>query len=301
MTGLAAVAGLLAGLAVLVLIEQLRPAPPRLDVVLGRIQTTRLDTRPGLPGQDGPGGVTAALGRWAAERLGRPAGVLTIPRTHLAVLGKPAETFMAEKIGLFLAGMILPSLLWGLLAWAGTAVPWTLPTIASLTLAVVLSYVPDLSVRSDAAKRRREFRHAFTCYLQLVVLEREAGAALAAALEAPATIADGWAFGRIDDALQRARRAGRQPWQALADLGEQIAVHDLHDLAYTAMIAGGEGAKMHDVLTAKIASMRHEASAAARAEANTRTTTMWVPVSLLMLGFVVLIGFPFFYRLIGST
>jgi Flp pilus assembly protein TadB len=168
-------------------------------------------------------------------------------------------------------------------------------------LAVVLSYLPNINIRADAIKRRKEFRYAFACYLQLVILEREAGAALAAALEEPAKIADGWPFHRIDEALDRARRAGQQPWQALAELGEGIGVHDLLDLAHTAMIAGGEGAKMRDVLVAKIAAMRGEASAAARSEANTRTTTMWVPVSLLMLGFVVLVGFPFFYRLIDLS
>jgi hypothetical protein len=46
--------------------------------------------------------------------------------------------------------------------------------------------------------------------------------------------------------------------------------------------------------------MRREAAASARSEANSRTTTMWVPTSLLMLGFVILVGFPFFSKLMGS-
>jgi uncharacterized membrane-anchored protein len=46
--------------------------------------------------------------------------------------------------------------------------------------------------------------------------------------------------------------------------------------------------------------MRHEASASTRAEANSRTTAMWVPTSLLMLGFVVLVGYPFFSRLLAA-
>jgi hypothetical protein len=105
---------------------------------------------------------------------------------------------------------------------------------------------------------------------------------------------------RIHQALTRARHSQQQPWRALARLGEDIGVRDLIDLAHTAEIAGNEGAKMHDVLVAKITSMRHEASAAARAEANSRTTAMWVPTSLLMLGFVILVGFPFFSKLLAS-
>src|SRR5690606_26404410 len=151
-----------------------------------------------------------------------------------------------------------------------------------------------------ARQRRREFRYAFTSYLQLVVLERQAGAALNAALENPAKVTDGWPFQRIHQALSRARHAQQQPWRALADLGADLDVRDLTDLAHTAEIDGSEGAKMHNVLVAKSSSMRHEASAAARAEANARTTAMWVPTSLLMLGFVILIGFPFFSKLLAS-
>ncbi len=157
-----------------------------------------------------------------------------------------------------------------------------------------------MNVRSVARQRRKDFRYAFAAYLQLVVLEREAGAALNTALEGPGTISGSWPFRRIGAALERARRGHGPPWLALADLGAQIGVHDLVDLAHTAQIAGTEGAKIGDVLLAKITAMRHEAAAATRAEANSRTTAMWVPTSVLMLGFVVLIGYPFFSRLITA-
>ncbi|MFI0411179.1 hypothetical protein [Actinomadura sp. 3N508] len=232
--------------------------------------------------------------------MARPTGLLAVPRSDLALLGRPVERFMLGKLALFLTGLTAPSVLGGLVALAGGSLPWALPVLASLVLAAVLSLVPDWNVRSQARQRRRDFRHAFTSYLQLVVLERQAGAALNSALENPAQITNGWPFQRINQALTRARHAQQQPWHALAQLGAHIDVGDLIDLAHTAEIAGGEGAKMHDVLIAKIGSMRHEASAAARAEANARTTAMWVPTSLLMLGFVVLIGFPFFSKLLSS-
>jgi Flp pilus assembly protein TadB len=296
MIGLAVTAGLLAGLAVLVLIDQLRPPPPHLHVILDRIHPARLEPpthhRPTL---------TTRIGHWATERLTRPTRLRAIPHQDLAVLGKPVETFMTEKLLWFGAGLLLPPLASAALTWAGATTGWALPAIAALALAAVGFHIPDLAVRSTASQHRRDFRHALSCYLQLVVLEREAGAALGAALEEPTKIADTWAFRRIGQALERARRGGQQPWQALADLGEHLGIHDLHDLAYTAKVAGGEGAKTRDILNAKITSMRREASTATRSQANTRTTTMWVPVSLLMLGFVVLVGFPFFYRLINPT
>ncbi|MFG2016909.1 hypothetical protein [Actinomadura geliboluensis] len=295
MTVIAAVAGCLGAVGLIVLIGELRPAPPRLDAALARIQPV-----PNHPPTGERLNVRDSVGRWLADHVVRPAGLLALPRTDLALLGRPVERFMLDKLTLFITGLVVPSVFSGLVALAGGSPSWTFPVLAGLVLAAILWMVPDWNVRSQARQRRRDFRYAFTSYLQLVVLEREAGAALNAALENPAKITEGWPFQRVHEALTRARHAQQQPWRALAQLGEEIGVRDLIDLAHTAEIAGSEGAKMHDVLVAKITSMRHEASAAARAEANSRTTAMWVPTSLLMLGFVILVGFPFFSKLLAS-
>ncbi|MEU9018643.1 type II secretion system F family protein [Actinomadura sp. NPDC048394] len=295
MIGAAAVAGGLGTVGVIMLVRELWPPPPRLDAALARIQPTLLPAPPA----DGLS-MGERLGRWLAGRVARPAGALAIPRTDLALLGRRVERFMLDKLVLFVAGLIIPLIFSGLVALAGGSPTWKFPVISGLVLAAVLWFVPDWNVRSQARQRRRDFRYAFSSYLQLVVLERQAGAALNAALEDPAKISSGWPFQRVHQALTRARHGQEQPWRALSRLGEEIGVRDLIDLAHTAEIAGNEGAKMHDVLVAKINSMRHEASASARAEANSRTTAMWVPTSLLMLGFVILVGFPFFSKLLAS-
>ncbi|GGU89785.1 hypothetical protein GCM10010182_00240 [Actinomadura cremea] len=297
MTVLAAAAGCLGAIGLVLVVRELRPAPPRLDAALARIQPTPLQSV--MPSVEADGG-SERLGRWLAEHLTRPAGMLAVPRADLALLGRTVERFMLEKLALFLTGLATPTLFAALVTIIGGSPSWMFPVLVGLALAVVLAMVPDYNVRSTTRQLRRDFRYAFTSYLQLVVLEREAGAALNAALEEPAKITDGWPFQRVHQALSRARHAQQQPWRALADLGEEINVPDLVDLAHTAQIAGGEGAKMHDVLVAKIGSMRHEASANARSDANARTTAMWVPTSLLMLGFVILIGFPFFSKLLAA-
>ncbi|WP_395111520.1 hypothetical protein [Actinomadura sp. SCN-SB] len=296
MIGLAAIAGMLGALGLLIVFRELRPAPPRLDAALARIQSTPL----GAPTSSSSSPTGERVGKWLVEHLARPAGMLAIPRADLALLNRPVERFMLDKLALFITGLITPQVFFALVALTGGSPPLAVPVILGVGLALVLAFVPDWNVRSQAREHRKDFRYAFTAYLQLVILEREAGSALNAALEEPAKLTDGWAFERIHQALTRARHAQQQPWAALARLGEDIGVRDLIDLAHTAEIAGSEGAKMHDVLVAKISSMRREASAAARAEANTRTTTMWVPTSLLMLGFVILVGFPFFSKLMGS-
>lgn len=295
MTALAAVAGTLAALGVIVIARSLRPAR-RLDAVLARIQPTG----PASPSGTASIGWRDRLGSRLAGHLVNRSGLFALPHADLALLERTVERFVLDKVAYFLTGILVPSLLLTALAVAGASLPWTLPVLAVLLLATGLSFLPDINVRAQARRRRADFRYAFACYLQLVLLEREAGAALSAALEGPVTIAEAWPFRRIATALDRARRAQQQPWQALADLGQQIGVPGLVDLALSAQIAGTEGAKMHHILAAKITAMRHEAAATTRAEANARTTAMWVPTSLLMLGFVILIGFPFFARLLGS-
>jgi len=159
--------------------------------------------------------------------------------------------------------------------------------------------VPDALLRVKATQVRTDFRHALTSYLDLVALERGAGAAPTEALEAAVEVGGGWAFERIGAALDRARKASQPPWDGLARLADEIGVIELSDLAQIAEVAGQEGARILDTLTARAESMRTQALAAAKAQAGARSTTMVLPIALLAGGFLVLLIFPDFYRLFG--
>jgi Flp pilus assembly protein TadB len=186
------------------------------------------------------------------------------------------------------------------LALGGARMPLAVPAIASLALGVCLFFAPDLVTRVNAAERRTDFRHALTSYLDLVALERGAGAAPTEALEAAAEIGGGWAFQRIAAALDQARRSGATPWGALAKLSAEVGVGELADLADIAEVAGQEGARILQTLTARVASMRAEALAADRAKAGARSTTMVIPIALLGAGFLLLLIFPIVYRTFGA-
>jgi Flp pilus assembly protein TadB len=167
-------------------------------------------------------------------------------------------------------------------------------------LAGLLFLAPDLVTRVNAAERRADFRHALTSYLDLVALERGAGAGPTEALEAAADIGQGWAFRRVAAALDQARRSGAAPWTALAALAAETGISELADLADIAEVAGHEGARILETLTARAASMRAQALAADRARAGARSTTMVVPIALLAAGFLLLLIFPVVYRTLGA-
>ncbi|WP_182880522.1 type II secretion system F family protein [Microbispora sp. H10949] len=279
-------AGALAGFGLFLLVRELRPAPPRLEEAVARL-------RAGYVPPDTSGDLTQRIGRLMATHLGS----LPSPHRDLALLGRPVERFLAAKLGLAVPGLLLPAALSALLATRGGDPGIALPAGASLLAGVVLFFTPDLAVRSEAARRRADFRHAVTGYLDLVALERSAGAGPADALEKAASVSDGWAFARIAAVLQQARRHQRPAWEGLARLGEQVGVTELTDLADIAALAGQEGARVLDTLISKAASMRGQALAAAKAEANGRTTAMVIPVALLGAAFLLMLTFPQIYRL----
>lgn len=288
-----ALAGALIGAGVWVAINELRPAPPRLDVVLDR-----LDHHSG--GQAEAPAVAAspiqALLDRLAGRLAGPGG-LPVPRKDLDLLGQSPQRFMLNKLGCLMLGLALPVAPTLVAATSGMSVPIELPGIAALLAAAGLFFAPDAAVRVDAAKRRAEFRRTLTSYLDLVSLERAAGAAPNQALEAAAEISDEWVFQRIAAALNRSRRAQEPPWEGLAALGDDLGITELSDIAEIAQLAAGEGAKILDTLMAKAQSMRDQHLAEARTGANASTTTMVIPIALLGFGFLVLLAFPVLYRM----
>ncbi len=283
-------AGLLAGLGAWLAFSELIPARPSLRAALERLDGG--GARPAV-------GPRPPLPRRVVRRLRAAVPWLPVPAADLRLLGHEPDEWLASKIGLGILGLALVPVLTVVAAASGHSFDWTVPAVGSLVLGAGLFFVPDLVTRLNAAERRTDFRHAVTSYLDLVALERGAGAAPTEALEAAAGIGAGWAFERIAAALDRARKASRPPWEGLARLAAETGVTELADLAEIAGIAGQDGARILDTLAVRAESMRAQALAATKAQAGSRSTTMVLPIALLAGGFLVLLIFPDFYRLFG--
>ena len=285
-------AGILGGLGIFLIVREIVPAPARLDAALARLDQ----------GTPDPGRSAEPAGRPAgklAQRIAAELPWLPVPAEDLALLGKDRESWIATKVGCGLLGLACPLALSALISLANPHLTWSVPVVVSILCGVALFFAPDLVTRVNAAERRADFRQILTSYLDLVSLERGAGAGPTEALEAAAEIGDGWAFRRISAALDAARRAGAAPWTALARLARETGISELADVADIAEVAGQEGAKILDTLAARAASMRAEALAAERARAGARSTTMVIPIALLGAGFLLLLIFPIVYRTFG--
>jgi tight adherence protein C len=242
--------------------------------------------------------ITLDAGGWAA-RLGRPAAALLaglgLPgktlRADLAILGRPPERLLAEQATAAVAG---------LLAAGGVSAGWQPPAGGAVVLAVAGFAAPALAVRQEAAARRAATRHALAAFLDLVVIATAGGAGTEAALTYAAATGQGPSFAQIRQALETARLTRQPPWQTLGQLGTELGVTELTELAASITLAGTEGAKVRASLAAKSAAMRARQLAEAEAGAQAATERMSLPLVVLFAGFLALIGYPAIVHVING-
>lgn len=287
--------GVLAGAAVggglALLVRELVPAQPSLERSLLR-RSPREAVAPAASPDE-------AVGRWLLQRLRHLPGV-SIPTKSLALLQQPAERFVLLKVGMALLGLLLPSMALLPSTLLGGGVPFAVPAVAGLAAAAVLWFVPDLSVRDQARRAREEFAHAMAAYLDLVALKRAGDAGPSEALELAAAVGEGWAFQRIGQALARARIDKITPWQALADMTEELGLPVLDDVADIMRQSSDDGAAVYTTLRGRARALRTELLEAQAAEANADSEKMTAPGALLAVLVMLLLAFPAVIRIVAT-
>jgi hypothetical protein len=92
--------------------------------------------------------------------------------------------------------------------------------------------------------------------------------------------------------LQRARFTRASPWEAFADLAEQLDVSELAEMAASVSLAGSHGARIRGSLAAKADTLRGHQVAETESAAEAATERMTIPVAVLLLGFLLFIAYP---------
>lgn len=210
----------------------------------------------------------------------------------LAVLGRSLEAFLATKVLLGLAGLLGVPLAAVALAAAGSGVSPLVPFWLALAVGAGLFLLPDLVLRSEAAGRRRDFRHTVGSFLDLVSMNLAGGRGVPEALVAASGVGDSWPFRRLREALSTARLSGLTPWAALGALGEELAVDELRDLAASLALVVDDGAKIRASLAARAASLRRKELAEVEGDANERSQSMLVAQMVICGGFLLFLMYP---------
>ncbi|HET8717993.1 MAG TPA: type II secretion system F family protein [Nocardioidaceae bacterium] len=298
------VAGALAGLGVLTLVLQLDRGSGTGAAELARLDAARQRVRreAGLGADRRHQAESMRMRRLGAllrDALESRGWQLPAPlRADLAVMGRSVETHLASTVMTAVAGLFAPTIMLAPSVYFFGTSPTT-PVWLALLGALVAGLLPTLQLRSTAADRRRDFRHVVSAFLDLVAMNLAGGRGVPEALSSAVSISDGWAMVRIRDTLQTARLQGITPWAALGELGEEMAVEELRDLAATLALVAEDGAKVRDSLQARAGSMRQRELADAESRAAARSQSMLIAQLLLCVGFLLFLTYPAISQILG--
>lgn len=292
---LIALGGMLVLAGVAVLFRALRPSPPRLSAVMAQLNAQ--PTRTATP----VGNVDSA-----PERSWVPAAAIAFAERHLgareedlAILGRSRAEMAGTKLGWAAGGALFPGLLSLILALGGIRMPFAIPAVAAVVLAVLAWANPSRQVAEDAEKARAEFRSALAAYLALVGLERKARGSPAEALEEASRVSGSRPFRLIHTEVLRAELAAQPPWAALRELGRRIEVEELVNLADIVGTAA-DGAAVFDTLMAEARSLRNADNVAQQTQAAKANERLVAPNVCLFACFAALLVYPAASRLIGG-
>jgi tight adherence protein C len=286
MNGVVLASGAAVGIGSLLIVRGLFPPRIPLDRLLN-------PPSPPAPREE----VTA--GRWASQvgvPLAPALAALGLPtkaiRRDLAVLDRSVSSYLGEKVasGLGLA-LVFPCF-----PLVASLLGFELPLVVIVWVGVLAGalgfFLPDFSVRSEAAKVRGDFLHALSAFLDLTVACLAGGSGVDGALTDAATIGHGPAFTRLRRALETARLTQQPAWGPLGDLGTRLDVPELRELCASVLLAEGEGAKVRASLSAKAAALRTHLLADAETKATAATERMALPLVVLFAGLLVFLDTP---------
>lgn len=228
---------------------------------------------------------------------------ITLPtgiRADLSVVGRSLETHLGYSLLGAAIGAIAPLLVLGLVSVLVPGVIGLAMGGAVLMGIVVGSLLPSLGVAGTARTRRRDFRHVVGSFLDLVAMNLAGGRGVPEALQSASRISDGWAMVRIRDTLEMARLQGATPWSALGQLGADMGIDELRDMAAALALVADDGAKVRDSLSARAASLRRRELSEIEGRAQARSQSMLVAQLLLACGFLIFLIYPATVRVLGS-
>ncbi len=294
------VTGALVGLGVLGVVRGLRDAPPSLDALAAII-----DRPPAtVPAGSGPVTLPGHAGARLVTRVER-SRVPTHPRwadlqSCLAVTGESTDQLATKMVMASAAGVVGLPVIWFMFRELGATVPLGLAVVAAVVAGTLCALAPMISLVGRAGKRRTHFRSVVSTFVDLVVLSLAGGVGIEGSLLAASQASSDWAVRRVNRVLVRARDRGESPWHALGRLGHELGVAELVELSASLQLAGTEGTRIRESLSARAASLRRHEQAEIESAANTTTERLFLPGALLMIGFLLFTGYPAFSRILGG-
>jgi tight adherence protein C len=289
-----AVLGAVFGFGIWLVVSTVVPARVTLAQALASMDAEPPATRPS------PASLDERVGRLLERLFGGERLAVDRHRKDLTMLGVAPATFMGAKVGATFVGVLLGPALAVSVTLAGGRVDWRAPAIASLVLGAFALFIPDLDVRSRAARQREAFRRDFSGFLNIVTLSLSGGQMIGGALSMAARSGDGWVYALLRRTLMEAEQRGTPPWEVMGRAAEERGLAELSEVAASARLAGTDGAHVSRTLAAKAASLRSRTLADVMTDANEATSRMILPLVGVAAGFLILVGYPAIAHIVGG-
>lgn len=211
----------------------------------------------------------------------------------LELCEQTSESFVRGRILLTIEFAVIPLIVWltgaiGILPRIAGGGLWLPLTIAGAGLGWVAAAA---TLRREAKRRADEFNAGLAGYSELIALLVAGGAGLETAAEEAAKAGQGQVFRHLRSAIAAASARREPPWTSIARLGERLELDDLVQFGQSMALAA-DGAQISDALIARAEVARERDLTRQLSRAESTSETMVVPVTLMLAGVFVLIGFP---------
>ena len=260
-------------------IAQRRPALPRLVAYLERPA--------GGAGHTGPVSGWVRTGRLVYRRHPFGSDVLA----DLRLVQRPPEAHAAMLVAAAVAALFTPPLLLGIGQAVGLVSLGVVAPIGISVLApVVAPLIVHLDMRGRAAQIRRDLRYQLSAYLDVVTMLLAANVGNEGALRQAARTGDGRLFVELRHRILVAEASNRSLVSALAQLGDDLQLVELQQIAASAALGATAGAPVGRSLAAKCTTLRSALASEQETEARLRTGKITVPLvgmSVLIMAAVI--------------
>ncbi len=161
-------------------------------------------------------------------------------------------------------------------------------------------FLVEKELASQARKRRSEFDEALTAVLSLMAVSMAGGSGLNTAIANTLRLGDGWVVAAIRRSVDEANFRNETPWVALGRLGERFDIPTLIELSATLSLVGTSGARVAETLLVRSASARSQLLSEKKSIAIAKSSSMGLPVGLMMFAWVLFLAFSPVMNLLSS-
>ncbi len=218
----------------------------------------------------------------------------SFPMTVLAdlrLVQRPPEAHAMMLVAAGAAGLFGPAFVVAVGQSLGVlALGVALPAVVAILAATAAPLSLHAAVHGRARDIRRDLRYQLSAYLDVVTMLLAGNVGNEGALRQAASSGDGRLFVELRHRILVAETSNRSLVSALAQLGDDLQLLELQQIAASAALGASAGAPVARSLSAKCATLRSALASEQEAEARVRTGKITVPLvgmSVLIMAAVI--------------